>query len=208
MSRRAAPARKRVLAVCVVVVCARIGEKAAATRANKQASRMSRARCDQVDQSRAFILNSSVDCGVDRASEAYLREDLAGRLRAAYHLEIARATDVVLQVVVVLLSRESSHYFLERCFGLRFNLFFRLILNRMLYVDGVEADSSEGAGLGSSSCHELVGGDGNGRHTEQLQLCRVVQTARRTRSSVGKRFYHPVTACCDEMIDYLRGRGL
>ena len=99
---------------------------------------------------------------------------------------------------------ESSNNLLDNSVRSSFNFLSGLVLDWMRYVHRVEIRTVESRGLGTCGRLELASGDGYGGHSQILQIYGVVQTARCTRPSIGKRLNNRIDG--SKLFDD-RGRG-
>ncbi len=88
--------------------------------------------------------------------------------------------------------REPGDNLVEDSVRSSLNLLFGLVLYRMRDVNRVKVRTIKCRRLGPCSHLELTSSDGHGRHSQILQVYRVVQTARCARSSIGQRLYNGV----------------
>jgi len=80
----------------------------------------------------------------------------------------------------------------------------RLVLDRMLDINGVKARAPQRTGLDSRGSGELGCGHGHCRNTQVFQSNRVVQTARCARPSIRQPFHHRIHRA--QLFDDLRRR--
>ena len=78
----------------------------------------------------------------------------------------------------------------------------------MLDVYRVEIGASQRAGLRAGRGHKFMRGHRDRRHAEIFKFHRVVQTARRTRPSIGQGLDHRSAFGLHQLIDHRVGRGL
>lgn len=76
-------------------------------------------------------------------------------------------------------------YFIKHGFGFGFDFGFGLILNRVRDVHRIKVRAAQRTGLCARCRPEFVRSDRDRWDAQILQVRRVVQTARRTRSSIG-----------------------
>jgi len=75
-------------------------------------------------------------------------------------------------------------------------------------VNGVKITSTKRTGLSASRGYKFCRRYRDRRNSQILQLCRVVQTARRARPSISQRFDHGITSRLQQLINDGFGRGL
>ena len=80
--------------------------------------------------------------------------------------------------------QQSRGNFIHYRIGFFSDLVRRLILYRMLDVDRVKVGASQCFRLDAGGFHEFCRRDGYGGNSERFKFRRVVQTARRTRTSI------------------------
>ena len=78
----------------------------------------------------------------------------------------------------------------------------------MFDVYRVEIGSPQRAGLRARRSHEFMRGHRDRGDAKTFESNRVVQTARRTRSSIGQGFDHRRAFGVHELVDHCAGRGL